>query len=147
MEDYAACADLCERRGFAAPADRLRAVAGGRARAYVVVEWHRGDYGLASYEGGTPRAAFADRGAAERDAGGRNLRFLRGCDDIADLLRRSARRPVGDLAAAIGLIFGRGLEFPAPGPIFAFASDEQLRAVAGLAREGFFGVVEVELEA
>ena len=154
MDELKACADLCERRGFAAQAERLRSVAEGRARAYVVLERPVGEYGIEMGEGGSPLAIYPDQDEAERDARRRNIRAFRARDIIGNYEHRlqwDTDLDAETLATQIGAILGRDFVLPnamtpRPGPIFPeSASDQQMGEIVGLFRDLPFYVVEAEV--
>ena len=151
MDDFAACAELCEEYGFARQATLLRAVAQGGLRVFAVCERLRDDDYLAD-EGGLPVALFLDREDAERDARRRDLLAFRTldlyeyCGGDIDFM---SDRPPAELEREISAILGADYELPDPdthnGPLFpAEATDEQIRAVSGLFNVRFFYVGELE---
>jgi hypothetical protein len=151
MDDFAACAELCEEYGFARQAALLRAAAQGRLRVFAVCERLRDGEFLTS-EGGTPVALFHNREDAERDARRRDLLAFRTfnlyeyCErDIEGITDRTSTELERDVSA----ILGTDYVLPDPdtheGPLFpADATDEQIRAVSGLFNDHFFYVAELE---
>ncbi len=82
MDYLAACADLCEHHGFAAPAAALRALADGRAPFYLVRALMDPEYAIdEGFDAGDvappDRRVFLDRKAAERYAQALTARAIR----------------------------------------------------------------------
>jgi hypothetical protein len=152
MDDFAACAGLCEEYGFPRQAALLRAVAQGAMRAFAVCERLVRDDWLLADEGGVPVALFLDREDAERDARRRDVLAFRTlnlyayCEgDISFITDRT----LAELEREVSAILGTGYELPDPdthkGPLFpADATDEQIRAVSRLFDVQFFYVAELE---
>lgn len=152
MDDFAACAELCEEYGFARQATLLRAVARGGLRVFAVCERLRGKYGFLTDEGGAPVALFLDREDAERDArrrymlAYRTLNLYEYC--IRDLACLTDRTPA-ELEREVSAILGIEYKLPDPetheGPLFpADATDEQIGAVSRHFNVNFFYVAELE---
>ena len=151
MDDFAACAELCQDYGFARQATLLCAVAQGGLRVFAVCERLR-DGDLLADEGGVPVALFLDRKDAEHDARRRDVLAFRTlnlyeyCD--RDLGFMSVRTP-RELEREVSAILGADYKLPDPdthkGPLFsADATDEQIRAVSRLFEDHFFYVAELE---
>jgi hypothetical protein len=156
MSEDLVCSDFCEERGFARPAELLRALGGGRRTVYVVME--RGaeynDEIMSPNLGGDPKWAFLDRAEAERAAAERNARWHRE-NNILDYcyeLKHVTPYPAGELALRISDILGRPYELPDGGePTFEYhdgplvegpVTGEQMRKIADLFTLKFFYVVE-----
>src|SRR5262249_44167285 len=116
MDDFRACAELCEENGFPRQAALFRTLAGGR-KAYVVVERGTQSYShdpnsLSLDERGEPRAIYLDREQADRVAGLWNARKFREhnvarfCYDIQDL-DAITELDAEELAGRVGEILGR----------------------------------------
>jgi hypothetical protein len=156
VDDYLACSDLCEEKGFMRPAALLRTAAGEGGKVYLVVE--RGvEYNdehnyLTEGYGTTPRALFLDRAEAEQAARLRTARRLRetplegfglNTDDFTSLTRSELNRRVG---AILGTRFSLWVgDHANPNPFPASATDEQMIEVATLFDKlQFYYVLEVE---
>ena len=156
MSEDMVCSDFCEERGFARPAELLRAFGGGRRTVYVVME--RGaeynDEIMSPNHGGDPKWAFLDRAEAERDAAERDAGWHREYNilDYCYRLKDVTPHPAGELALRISGILGRTYDLPGGGdPTYAGSdgplvegpvTDEQMRKIADLFTLKFFYVVE-----
>ncbi len=156
MSEDLVCSDFCEERGFARPAELLRALGGDRRTVYVVME--RGaeynDEIMSPNFAGDPRWIFLDRAEAERAAAERDARWHRE-NNILDYcygLKDVTPYPAVELARRISDILGRAYDLSDGGePTFAHAegplvegpvTDEQMRKIAELFTLKFFYVVE-----
>ena len=156
MSEDLVCSDFCEERGFARPAELLRALGGGERTVYVVME--RGaeynDEIVSPHPGGDPKWAFLDRGEAERVAAERDARWYREHNilDYCYRLKDVTPYPAGELALRISEILGRPYDLPNGGePTFTHSDEllvrgpvtkEQMRKIAELFTLKFFYVVE-----
>jgi hypothetical protein len=156
MSDDLVCSDFCEERGFARPADLLRALGGGQQTVYVVME--RGaeynDNIMAPNAAGDPKWVFLDRAEAENAAAERGARWHREHNilDYCYELKDVTSYPAGELARRISEILGRPYDLPGEGePTYAGSegplvegpvTDEQMRRIAELFTLKFFYVVE-----
>lgn len=152
MNDFAACAELCEEYGFDRQAALLRAVARGELRVFAVCERLSRDGYLPDDEGGVPAALFRDREEAEREARRRDVLAFRTrslyeyCDGEIPYI--SDRTPE-ELEREVSVILGTDYKLPDPdshtGPLFpADATDEQMHALSRLFNIHFFYVAELE---
>ena len=156
MSEDLVCSDFCEERGFARPAELLRALGGEPRTVYVVME--RGaeydDCLMSPKVGGDPKWVFLDRAEAEDAAAERGARWHREhnilgyCYDLKEV----TPYPDYELARRISGILGRPYELPdrghpkyhgydgplVEGPV----TDEQMRKIAELFTLKFFYVVE-----
>lgn len=153
MSEDLVCSDFCEERGYARPAELLRALGGGQRSVYVVLE--RGaeydDCIMSPNAGGDPKWIFLDRAEAEDAAAERDARWHREhnilgyCYDLKDV----TPYPDYELARRISEILGRPYELPyrdrplyygslVEGPV----TGEQMRKIAALFTLKFFYVVE-----
>lgn len=156
MSDHLVCSDFCEERGFARPAELLRALGGGGRTVYLVME--RGaeynDEIMSPNPGGDPRWIFLDRSEAENAAAERDARWHRE-NNILDYcydLKEVTSHPPAELARRISQILGRPYDLPGEGePTFTHSderlvqgpvTDEQMRKIAELFTLKFFYVVE-----
>lgn len=156
MSDDLVCSDFCEERGFARPAELLRAVGGGQRTVYVVME--RGaeynDEIMSPNLAGNPKWVFLDRAEAERAAAERDASWHRGNNilDYCYQLKDVSPYPVGELGRRISEILGRTYELPDDGdPTYGYTdgplvtgpvTDEQMRKIAELFTLKFFYVLE-----
>jgi hypothetical protein len=151
MDDFAACAEVCDEYGFARQAALLRAAARGGLRVFAVCERLRDD-GLLVDEGGVPVALFLDREDAEHDARRRDLlafRTLNLYEYCGGYINFRSNRMRAELEREVSAILGTDYKLPDPdthkGPFFpADATDEQIRAVSRLLDVHFFYVAELE---
>jgi hypothetical protein len=158
VDDYRACAELCEENGFPRQAALFRALGSGR-KAYVVVERGTQSYPhdpdqLSLDERGEPRAIYLDREQADRAAALWNARKFREhnvarfCYDVQDL-DSITELDAEELAGRVGEILGREvdpdelLDRDVESSFFASATDPQMMEIAGLFTMRFFDVVEV----
>lgn len=152
MDDFAACAELCEEYGFTHQAALLRAVAQGGFRAFAVCARVAREDGVLANEGGDPVALFLDREDAERDARRRDVRAFRALNLFEPFdggLGYLSDRTDAELEREISAILGADYKLPNPdthtGPLFpADATDEQIQAVVSLVNDRFFYVAELE---
>jgi hypothetical protein len=149
MDDFAACAELCEEYGFARQATLLRAVARGALRVFAVCERLHDD-GFLTDEGGVPVALFLDREDAEHDARRRDVLAFRTRNlyEYRDIRFFTARMRA-ELERQVSAILGTDYKLPDPdtrkGPLFpADATDEQIRAASRLFDTPFFYVAELD---
>jgi hypothetical protein len=152
MDDFAACAELCEEYGFPRQAALLRAVAREGLRVFAVCERVPHEDGFLNEHGSVPVALFLNREDAEHEAQSRNVLAFRG--------RNLYEYCEGEIAYWTGLasdeferqvtaILGADYKLPDPdthkGPLFpADATDEQIRAVLRLFEDHFFYVAELK---
>jgi hypothetical protein len=162
VDDFRACADLCERNGFPRQAQVFRWLAEGGCGAHVVVEYDVSTYStilrLEDQERGEARAVFLDRGQAERSAALRNARKFREHNVARFCFGRQHLGVITDLspeelARRVGAILGREvdpdvlLDTAPEASFFASATDKQLAEIAGLFTMRFFEVLEAVLPA
>jgi hypothetical protein len=156
MSEDLVCSDFCEERGFARPAELLRALGGGGRTLYVVME--RGaeynDEIMRPNHEGEPKWIFLDRAEAENAAAERNALWYRWnnildyCYDLKDV----TPYPAPELARRISEILGRTYDLANGGePTYDYSdqplvegpvTDEQMRKIADLFTLKFFDVVE-----
>jgi hypothetical protein len=156
VDDYLACSDLCEEKGFVRQAALLRAAAGEGGKVYLVVE--RGvEYNdehnyLTEDYGSAPRALFLDRAEAEQTARLRTARRLRetpleefglGTEDYTSLSEAELNRRVSQI---LGTNFTLWVgDYHNSGPYPASATDAQMIEVSALFDKlQFYYVLEVE---
>jgi hypothetical protein len=159
VDDFRACAEVCESHGFVRQAEFFRSFAKDRCLVYVVIEreneFPEDDD---SNEGGEPVAILLDRSEAEREADRRNLKAYREYNLIEicyqtgyEDLELITTFTIDELSERISEILGQAYRFPEdrspPMPIFPpSATDDQMRRIIELFVPLFFSVRELELK-
>jgi hypothetical protein len=149
MDDFAACAELCESHGFSGPADILRTLADGRLRLYLVralVPFHGAEFYGFDTEDLSPagRKVFLDPAAADRHARSLTARALRNFK-LAEYNSHPSNLSEGEYCREVGAILGVPYQPPdEPGArVFPeWATDEQLLRLVPILDVELFDVVE-----
>jgi len=160
VNDFLACAKVCEANGFRFQADLFRAFANDRCVVHVLLEVKEGfDVRLDTTEGGEPRCLFLDRIQAQHEALWLNIKAYREFDILepCDYGEESELDlgAIGDLSAdqlseSISKILGLEFRFPetadCPRPIFPpKATDQQMIQIMLLFSRLYFYVMETTL--